>query len=95
MHEKKYRIKYIHNTVLADPFYFYVDTFNEAVAVLNALLDYDLYLFNHNQLKMDSYTVYMGKMKVVGLEESKDNGLTWTEWKDDDGDDIHFYIDKL
>jgi hypothetical protein len=67
------------------PFYWYVDTPEEAIKIIDLLGLYDDFQFVNN-IKPD-YS------NVSGLEVLEDG--EWCEWYSDDGDDIREYADLL
>lgn len=66
------------------PFYVPVKTIEEAKLLLDALGDYDWYLWKHNH-RVD-YS------NASGLEVFEDGD--WMEWEDEDGNDIDDHFDE-
>lgn len=66
------------------PFYVSVKTVDEAILLLNTLADYDCFQFENN-IKPDYCNA--GGLMVYDSEDGEDDNA-WTEWHNDDGDDI-------
>ena len=66
-----------------NPFYVTVETLEQAVMILKALADYDLFQAENN-VKSDY-------CNAQGLEFQDEDG-DWSEWTDEFGDDINSYM---
>ena len=75
-------------------FYVPVESPEEAIKIINILVDYDCFQFDNN-VKPD-YSSVQGLQVVEEYNDYKGNKFNiWTEWYNEDGDDIDDYEDSL